>query len=622
MPRPLYTTLAISVMSLMLTACGNHTSSSNPSNSNPAKVDKVAPTLTLPKLTSTNQTDFNLAGKVSDNQDTLGLNVIVKNLTTGKQTQSVTDADGNFILNTKLTSGENKLQISVSDKAGNQANLTQKIILDNTAPVLTLTTQITDEISRTSQIVLTGVASDNLPQPLKLSIIQADNTQNFDIPSTGKFTIPVGLIAGDNQFIVSVSDSAGNTVKQNGKVYFGNTLAAGGSHTGAIVDGKVYAWGRNNLGQVGMGKTTSLKDTDHSTRPYLITQAPNNAVSISFSQNHSALLTKDGKVYTWGDDENGELGRGDSGRTICTDKVANCRLTIGAVDGLNDVISIASGYAHRLALTKSGEVWAFGSNSQGQLGQNVSVKNSSKPVKVNFNNVNVGKIIQVIASADTSYALDNKGQVWAWGSNQYGNLGNDKICDENDKTLTPNCLVNSSTPLFVPFASDVKISELAAGRDHLLAMTDKGQVYAWGLNFSSQVGYHGEGYVYTNKEWAENIGKPTLLPWSTKKTAKHIYANGNTSYVMFNNHTIQPWGLFGETDALGITDYLDLNEPTDKLANLTVTDMAVGALHQVAKDKNGGVLTWGWSFEGSLGDGATLANTRMYNTPIKVSIKP
>lgn len=620
MTHYLQTTLAISLMSLMLTACSNSSSTSSKNS------DNTAPTLTIPTLvTSTNQSIFSLAGKVTDNQSTSNVAVIIKNLTTGKQTQTVADAEGNFLLNTELATGENHLQIIVSDKAGNQSTDSLKITLDNTAPTLTLSTKIADEVSRTSQIVLKGTAIDNLPQTLKITITKADNTtQSLDVSATGEFEIPVDLNAGENQFIISVNDSAGNTNKQDGKVYFGHTLTAGGSHTGAIVNGKVYAWGRNNLGQIGMGKTTTLaKNTDHPITPYLVTQVPSDVVSVSFNQNHSSVLTKDGKVYTWGSDSNGELGRGDTEREICTGKVANCRLNIGEVEGLSDVVAISSGYAHRLALTKAGEVWAFGSNSQGQLGLDVSVTNSSTPVKVKFDNANIGKVIQVIASSDSSYVLDDKGQVWAWGSNEYGNLGNEKICDEYDKTLTPNCLANVSTPTLVPFTSDVKIAELAVGRDHVLAMTDKGQVYGWGLNFSSQVGYHGDEVINTASAWAENIGTPTLLPWSSEKPAKHIYANGNTSYVMLADNKVYPWGTFGETGADGKTAYVDLSEPTDKLTHLTeVTDMAVGALHQLARRKDGGIWSWGWSFEGSLGGGATVTNIWMYNTPVKVVMTP
>ena len=170
---------------------------------------------------------------------------------------------------------------------------------------------------------------------------------------------------------------------------------------------------------------------------------------------------------------------------------------------------------------------------------------------------------------------------------------------------------------------DVTITEIAVGKSHILALTEKGQIYAWGLNFSSQIGYRGDDVVNTSTAWPEQIGKPTLLPWSQQKTAKHVYANGNTSYVMLNDRKVYPWGMYGETNAQGKTEYPELSEPTDKLSNLTqVNDMAVGALHQIAKRQDGGLFSWGWSFEGSLGAGATVQNTWMQNLPISIAVKP
>ena len=152
-------------------------------------------------------------------------------------------------------------------------------------------------------------------------------------------------------------------------------------------------------------------------------------------------------------------------------------------------------------------------------------------------------------------------------------------------------------------------------------MTDQGKVYAWGLNASSQVGFNGEDYKDSDRAWAQYVTTPILLPWFDNRVAKHVYANGNTSYVMLNDRKVYAWGTFGETDATGKTIYVNLNEPTDKLPALTnVTDMSVGALHQIAQRQDGGLYTWGWSFEGSLGGGATTTNIWMYNVPIAIKL--
>lgn len=588
--------------------------------------DTTKPTLTLNQASEpilTNQTKMLVTGTVTDNSAPNELTIQVTNNANSQTTKP--DQNGKFSLDTPLVAGQNTITVTVTDKNGNQTTQTLMVTLDNTQPTLTLVNIADKEISRTRLLRLQGLAKDNSSQPIRIHISNqtTKEEQNILVSNDIAFETVMTLAAGNNELQIIATDKAGNQIQRRANVYYGQSLAAANSHTGALVSGKLYAWGRNNFGQVGLGNVSTLRANPnlHPSIPTLISNAPSEIVSISFNQNHSALLTKSGKVYTWGSDESGELGRGTAGRNDCGRGKANCRLDIGEVTGLPAVVAMASGYGHRLVLSHSGEVWAFGSNSDGQLGQPTNIKDSAVPVKIDFGNTSqIGRIIQIAAGADTSYALDDKGQVWAWGSNEDGNLGVEQICEHGQ---TINCLPNRSQPEIVPMPKDVTITEIAVGKSHILALTEKGQIYAWGLNFSSQIGYRGDDVVNTSTAWPEQIGKPTLLPWSQQKTAKHVYANGNTSYVMLNDRKVYPWGMYGETNAQGKTEYPELSEPTDKLSNLTqVNDMAVGALHQIAKRQDGGLFSWGWSFEGSLGAGATVQNTWMQNLPISIAVKP
>lgn len=607
--------LASLVSAFMLAGCG--------SSNSVAIQDSSKPVLTIHQnfATTSNQSSIQLSGKAQDNQ---AVNVSVISNHTTTPYVALVNTTGDFNIDVPLVDGENILTITAKDLSGNTTTQSITIFKDSVAPTLVLNNDLKNAISRTSEIILIGTVSDNHLSGLSLTLSHQDTSQTVSINEKGEFRTTLALNAGENKIKLVAKDASGNEQVLQEKVYFGQTLTGAGSHTGILDNGKVYAFGRNNFGQVGIGETTTLaKNSNHPKTPVLVRNAPSNVVAISFNQNHSALLTKDGKVYTWGSDSQGELGRGSLNKHNCASGKNNCRLDIGMVEGLSEVVAISSGYSHKLALTKTGEVWAFGSNSQGQIGQDTSlVKSQDTPVKVDFSaHTNMGKIIQVIASSDASYALDNKGQVFAWGSNEYANLGNGAVCDENDASLTPNCVKNSFKPILVPL-QDIKITELAVGRDHVLALNDKGQVYAWGLNFSSQVGYKGEDKAGLADAWAEVIEKPTLLPWSNMKPVKHVFANGTTSYAMLKDNKVYPWGQFGETDANGKTNYAELSEPTDKLPNLTnVYDMGVGALHQIARRDTGDIYSWGWSFEGSLG-GQDISNIWMYNTPILVTLAP
>ncbi|MGP9687929.1 RCC1 domain-containing protein [Psychrobacter sp. AOP22-C1-C5] len=316
----------------------------------------------------------------------------------------------------------------------------------------------------------------------------------------------------------------------------------------------------------------------------------------------------------------------------------------------------AAGYKHNLILTSDGSVWAFGANDQGQLGNGTN-STSSLPVSVDFSAANdIGHIVQVVASANSSYALDDKGQVWGWGSDAYANLGKGSAC-----TTATHCTNINATPVRIHVINDQvksstaqnaeKVTQLAAGRDHVLALTSAETVYGWGLNDTSQVGYNGETLHNTENAWANIIVMPTKIPWFTNKDIRRVYANGHASYALLDNMLIDsesmspestdteskangilyPWGAFGETNSAGNTIYRNLDEPNNKVLSLkNIDNMAVGIMHLIAHEKprhqnnmsdlkNDSLLTWGWSFEGSLGNKDTT-QIWMYNTPSPVNL--
>ena len=517
-------------------------------------------------------------------------------------------------------------------------------IIDGTPPLLTTDSNFTDGYSAVAAIFVSGQVQDS--SGIKSLTYQRNEepVETLNVDTNGDFNARILLALGSNKITLEATDNAGNIMRSIKTVYLGDTVAAGGSHTAALRDGQLYGWGRNNYGQTGLGMTTKIADVmGHPDTPMLMHSAPKDLVSIKFNQNHSLALDAKGQVYSWGEDISGQLGRGNTGRNDCS-KTEDCRLDIGAIDGIDNAVMVAAGYKHNLVLTKDGSVWAFGANTQGQLG-NATTIDSSTPVKVDFSAAtDIGHIVQVVASANSSYALDDKGQVWGWGSDAYANLGRGQECNKAN-----SCVNVNATPILIDVLNGnglEKVTQLAAGRDHILALTNKEAVYAWGLNASSQIGYNGEKFNATESAWANTIVKPTKLPWFTGKNIRRIYANGNASYALLddvpsNNGTTEngsatdgilyAWGMFGETNSAGKTVYNDLDEPTNKLPNLkNIDNMAMGVMHLIAHEKPlqqnantshraGQLFTWGWSFEGSLGNKDTT-HVWMYNTPMPVNL--
>lgn len=477
---------------------------------------------------------------------------------------------------------------------------------DMTLPTVSTSFPAADASVQISRISVLGTAADD--KALKSVVVEVNGVENPATLSAASFEAEILLKPGSNTYTVVATDTAGNQKKLQGTVYFGRRVAAAGSHSGVIANGKLYTWGRNNFGQTGLGYASTLAANPavHPLAPVLV-NAPATFVSLAFNQNQSVALDQNGKLWSWGDDSNGQLGRGEP--ALCT-ATLQCRLDIGQVAGLDHVLSVSSGYGHILALRDDGTAWGFGLNTHGQLGDGTSTSRNT-PVQVKWAEAyagTVGTLIQLSASSASSYALDNKGQVWAWGRNQSANLG---------QGTTSASTVVQSTPLRVPMPDGAKIVSIASGKDHVLALTKAGKVYAWGLNASSQVGFNGYKYKDTAQAWPTPVTSPRSLPAMDSSPAVEVYANGNTSYVRRANGKVYPWGMHGATEGTGATIYANLDEPEDRLASLeSIVDMSVGALHQVALRNDGKLFSWGWSFEGALGGGATALNTWMYNVPL------
>uniref|UniRef100_A0AAQ5Y1P7 BTB domain-containing protein n=1 Tax=Amphiprion ocellaris TaxID=80972 RepID=A0AAQ5Y1P7_AMPOC len=179
-------------------------------------------------------------------------------------------------------------------------------------------------------------------------------------------------------------------------------VACGSHHTIALTtDGEVYAWGYNNSGQVGSGSTANQPT------PRRVSSCLQNkvVVNIACGQLCSMAVLDNGEIYGWGYNCNGQLGLGNNGN-----QQTPCR--IAALQGVN-IIQVACGYAHTLALTDEGFVYAWGANSYGQLGTG-NKSNQALPTLINTDKE---RMVEVAAchTSHTSAAKTQSGQVLMWG---------------------------------------------------------------------------------------------------------------------------------------------------------------------------------------------------------------
>ena len=126
-------------------------------------------------------------------------------------------------------------------------------------------------------------------------------------------------------------------------------------------DGPLWSWGRNDDGVLGHGNAIT---TIPSPAPMMVT-ALNGVVAVSGASSHSLALKGDGTVWAWGDNSEGQLGDGLLEHRSDEDQF---RTAPGLVPGLKNIVAISGGTYHSVALRRDGTVWTWGRNAEGQLG--------------------------------------------------------------------------------------------------------------------------------------------------------------------------------------------------------------------------------------------------------------
>jgi alpha-tubulin suppressor-like RCC1 family protein len=291
------------------------------------------------------------------------------------------------------------------------------------------------------------------------------------------------------------------------------------------------------------------------------------AGSVAGGIDFSLALTSSGEVWAWGAGDRGQLGNGD---------IIDSSFPV-AVSALTGIVSIAAGDAHALALDSTGTLWAWGAGDVGQLGNGNSGGNadSAVPVQVSMPT----NVVAIAAGANHSLAIDDAGDVFAWGSNATGQLGD-------------GSQANNATPALVAgFTTDVK--GIAAGDGHSIALLANRRIWAWGDNFDGQVG-------------STAASTPQLVPIEvTGIDVPHaVVAGAFHSLALTSEGTLWAWGA-GAAGQLGSGNTDDVFEPI--LVALSYLENRIplvadgGAEHTLALWSDGVVRSWGSNLQGQLG---------------------
>ena len=219
-------------------------------------------------------------------------------------------------------------------------------------------------------------------------------------------------------------------------------------------DGSVFSCGQNSQGQ--LGYDTSRKNVKEPRQiPFL-----SGIVRIACGWMHSLALTEDGHVFAWGQGNSGELGLGDRKGRIVPEQLP-----------LENIVDIACGKGFSLALDASGQLYGWGSNKEGQLMTVSRLKPVTSPTLLPLE----ASVVRMACGNATVYAQTSDGTLWAWGLNDYWQLGS-------------KAGARSQDPVPVPLPEGTVISALSSFNLHVSVLTSQGGVIQWGANGHGQKG--------------------------------------------------------------------------------------------------------------------------------------
>ena len=387
------------------------------------------------------------------------------------------------------------------------------------------------------KVITVGVDKSKKINPLLFNIqddmnVYTDSTTkvgtlNYEIEDSNVAELTtLGMITGKQQGITKIKVTDTSTKRTTSiwvKVVNDSNIQISLGYKFSVAlkqDGTVWSWGQNNDGELGLGNTTEYDE------PQQITDITEKITDVKTGYYHSIALTEKGEVYTWGYNGNGQLGNGTREDSLVPVKVTR----------LKNVTKVNAYKYMTIALTQNGEVYAWGSGY------------GAKPVKLNFTRKIIdvsgnlvlaenrkaynldetksyGKdLIKVVAGYNHYLGLTSDGEVYAWGSNSYGQLGNGNNTSSSTavKVVTPDGKSNMTN-----------IVDISAGDSYSIITDKDGKVYTFGYYGD----YRTANTVHSNKPVEiQDLYKTELVAASEGGHTAIVDWDGNVYTVGLNDY--------------------------------------------------------------------------------------
>uniref|UniRef100_A0A8D0GNX2 Regulator of chromosome condensation 2 n=1 Tax=Sphenodon punctatus TaxID=8508 RepID=A0A8D0GNX2_SPHPU len=249
---------------------------------------------------------------------------------------------------------------------------------------------------------------------------------------------------------------------------------------------------------------------------------------------HSLLITTEGKLWSWGRNEKGQLGHGDTKRVEAPKLIEVLSSEV--------IVLAACGRNHTLALTENGSLFAFGENKMGQLGLGNQTDAVPSPAQIMYNGQPITKMA---CGAEFSMIMDCKGNLYSFGCPEYGQLGHnsDGKFIARAQRIEYDCeLVPRRVAIFIEKTKDgqilpvpnVVVRDVACGANHTLVLDSQKRVFSWGFG-----GYGRLGHAEQKDEMVPRLVKLFDFPG---RGAAQIYAGYTCSFAVSETGGLFFWG--------------------------------------------------------------------------------
>ncbi|BDR53795.1 hypothetical protein KIM372_17020 [Bombiscardovia nodaiensis] len=371
-------------------------------------------------------------------------------------------------------------------------------------------------------------------------------------------------------------------------------VSTGWFHSVAIgSDGNTYAWGQNSVGQLGNEDSANASQS----QPVRV-HAPAGVhfLSISAGYWHTLAIGSDGKAYAWGFNGGGRLGVGDTANKTKPTPLNTDNLPAGA-----RFTCVSGGGWHSSAIDSNGTAYAWGANDYYQVGVNDTIDRLI-PTPVATSTIPTGtRFTQVSAGYRYTLVLDTTGKIYGWGSNDNGQLGTGNLADGR----TPVASKIDHLPAGTTFA------QISAGGYHSLAIDTTGKAYSWGNNHEGELSQ--PGTVTVTNITAINSSNITPGTRINQVQAGAYYSmfldsNGRAYSCGYNDY-----GQLGSNDLTQRSLATAIN--TDNITvNTRIIQITGNYYHSLAINNQYTTYAWGNNADGEIGNGTTTQQLKA--TPV------